>query len=87
MPRLTSISSLKLAAASARGLQFRSRIKRSPSRFVQALRKADVRVSPAETLDAFDILIENKILIKDAESPAFYAPEPTGYYMIRTRHA
>ena len=40
------------------------------SRFVQALRNADVRVSPAETLDAFDVVsrvgIENKRLLRDA---------------------
>ena len=40
------------------------------SRFVQALRNADVRVSPAETLDAFDVAsqvgIEDKGLLRDA---------------------
>ena len=40
------------------------------SRFVRALRNADVRVSPAETLDAFDVVarvgIENKRLLRDA---------------------
>ncbi len=40
------------------------------SRFVQALRNADVRVSPAETLVAFDVVsrvgIENKRLLRDA---------------------
>ena len=40
------------------------------SRFVQALRNADVRVSPAETLDAFDVVsqvgIEDKRLLRDA---------------------
>ena len=40
------------------------------SRFVQALRNADVRVSPAETLVAFDVVsrvgIENRRLLRDA---------------------
>ncbi len=39
---------------------------------IQALRNADVRASPAETLDAFDVLsragIENKTQVKDALS-------------------
>ncbi|MCZ6889728.1 MAG: VWA domain-containing protein [Gammaproteobacteria bacterium] len=42
------------------------------SRFVAALRNADVRVSPAETLDAFDVLsrvgIESKELVKNSLS-------------------
>ena len=42
------------------------------TQFVSALRNADVRVSPAETLDAFDVLtqvgIRNKSLLKDALS-------------------
>ena len=44
------------------------------SRFVQALRNADVRVSPAETLDGFDVLsrigIGNERLVRDALSLA-----------------
>ena len=40
------------------------------ARFVQALRNADVRVSPAETLDAFDIVqrigVRDERLLKDA---------------------
>ncbi len=44
------------------------------SRFVQALRNADVRVSPAETLDGFDVLsrigIGNERLMRDALSLA-----------------
>ena len=44
------------------------------SRFVRALRNADVRVSPAETLDGFDVLsrigIGNERLVRDALSLA-----------------
>ena len=40
------------------------------ARFVAALRNADVRVSPAETLDAFDVVsrvgVADKALMKDA---------------------
>ena len=50
------------------------------ARFVSALRNADVRVSPAETLTAFDVArrvgIADKALLKDALAMALAKTKP-----------